>query len=350
MNPMSHHRIYTSSIIAPLNQPLILSHSWISMFCPCFLCNFLVFLGFSIVNMKITIVSESSQNFALKEEDTVTVQRLFHISTWTSTRVPWQSTSLISHSSCSLVPAPPFGQSTLLPLFSLFLSFHSHLILVGFVNNVCFIWQYGGLLGCDYILWCWGHTYQVYMAIWAIYCHVFDCVDLVCQTGLDFDLGFAIGSNLFLLLIHCHYCCFTYPLDYWELGSLTGALITVWRLFHISTWTSTMCTLAINILYLRSSHSLSFVSSFPPLNRHVAATVFYCSLVPQSPYNIGATHSKFWILALEKCLTKCPTSQFEKCKWNSTIATSNYIIRTKYFLAFINTPPLWGCCEYPGIT
>ena len=63
----------------------ILHHSLLSTFCPCFLCPFLVFLGFSIVNAKITIVSGSSEDFAPKEEDTVTVRRLFHISTWTST-------------------------------------------------------------------------------------------------------------------------------------------------------------------------------------------------------------------------------------------------------------------------
>ena len=44
--------------------------------------------SFSVVNAKITMRSRSSEDFAQKEEDTVMVWRLFHISTWTSTRVP----------------------------------------------------------------------------------------------------------------------------------------------------------------------------------------------------------------------------------------------------------------------
>ena len=43
---------------------LILSHFLFSIFCSCFLCTFLIFLNFSIVNAKITILSESLEDFA----------------------------------------------------------------------------------------------------------------------------------------------------------------------------------------------------------------------------------------------------------------------------------------------
>ena len=52
-------------------------------------------------------------------------------------------------------------------------------------------------------------------------------------------------------------------------------IVMVWRLFHISTWTSTTCTLAINVIHPSFSHFLILV---PTLDRHVAVTVSLFSL------------------------------------------------------------------------
>ena len=56
------------------------------------------------------------------------------------------------------------------------------------------------------------------------------------------------------------------------LGSDERHLITVRRLFHISTWTSPLCTLAINISYISFFRFLVLV---PTLDRHITATVPY---------------------------------------------------------------------------
>ena len=52
-------------------------------------------------------------------------------------------------------------------------------------------------------------------------------------------------------------------------------VVTVRRLFHISTWTSTMCTLVINVIHPSFSRFLILV---PTLNRDIADTVPLFSL------------------------------------------------------------------------
>jgi len=72
----------------------------------------------------------------------------------------------------------------------------------------------------------------------------------------------------------------------------TSLILCVGRLFHISTWTSTACTLAIHVIHPSFSRFLILVLT---LDRHVAATVLTVSLVPRIP----PSHSDTWKMALK---------------------------------------------------
>jgi len=80
--------IFIYSLISTVRLCSVSKFSLFAMLC---YMHFLVFLesifSFSVVNAKITMCSESSEGFTQKEENTVIVQRLFHISTWTSTHI-----------------------------------------------------------------------------------------------------------------------------------------------------------------------------------------------------------------------------------------------------------------------
>ena len=72
--------------------------------------------------------SGSLENFAQKEENTVTVQRLFHISTWTST-ICTLAINIIHPSFSSfliLILTLDRHVTATIPLFSLFLSFYKY--------------------------------------------------------------------------------------------------------------------------------------------------------------------------------------------------------------------------------
>ena len=166
---------------------------------------------------------------------------------WTTLRKSWQTSQLEALSKNSIVETL---WSLLLHLVTEFMPSHLSFIWIYFFGNFDFYFLFDFYLSSLFGLWILSVFYAVYF-----YFIVF----------LESIFSFSV-VNLKVTM------CSESSEDVTQKEENSA---TVWRLFHISTWTSTMCTLAINIIHPLFSHFLILIST---LNRYITATIPLFSL------------------------------------------------------------------------